>query len=185
MDARGALPELTPMEEMIKRMAAGEKNAMAEIYNEASASVYGFVLSILRNTHDAEDVLQDTFIKLWSASSGYMPQGKPMAWILTIAKNLAMSRLREHKRSSDIPEDEWQMLYVESPAVTSEDRLVLESALKGLSDDDRQIVMLHAVSGMKHAEIAEMLDMPLSTVLSKYSRARKKLKSLIEGGEQQ
>ena len=103
MDARGALPELTPMEEMIKRMAAGEKNAMAEIYNEASASVYGFVLSILRNTHDAEDVLQDTFIKLWSASSGYMPQGKPMAWILTIAKNLAMSRLREHKRSSDIP----------------------------------------------------------------------------------
>lgn len=171
------------LERLIARMAQGDSSALAELYNDIASSVYGFSLSILRNTHDAEDVLQDTFVKVWTASGSYVPRGKPMAWILTVAKNLALSRFREQRHTADIGEEEWQMLYVVNPAVTGEDRLVLESAMNGLSADDRQIVMLHAVAGMKHAEISEMMDIPLSTVLSKYNRAKKKLAALIEGGD--
>lgn len=171
------------LERLIARMAKGDSSALAELYNDLASPVYGFALSILRNTHDAEDVLQDTFVKIWSAAGSYTPRGKPMAWILTVTKNLSLSRFREQRHTADIGDEEWQMLYVVNPAVTGEDRLVLEAAMNGLSPDDRQIVMLHAVAGLKHAEISEMMNIPLSTVLSKYNRAKKKLQTLIEGGE--
>lgn len=64
-----------------------------------------------------------------------------------------------------------------------EDRLVLEAAFGVLSDTERQIVMLHAVSGIKHREIALILELPLSTVLSKYARALSKLKKHLESTE--
>lgn len=167
------------MERYISLMAAGDRDALAALYGMASSPVYGFALSILRNAQDAEDVLQDAFIRIWQSAGGYTPQGKPMAWILTITKNLAASRLRARAKTSNLGDDEWQMFYVESPAVTREDRLVLSAALGGLDETERQIVMLHGLSGLKHAEIAELLGMPLSTVLSKYSRSRVKLQRLL------
>lgn len=171
------------LERLIASMAKGDRTALAELYNETGPSIYGFALSILRSTQDAEDVLQDTFVRIWTAAGSYRPQGKPMAWMLTVAKNLSLSKYRERSRLAEAGDEDWQMLYVTSPAVTGEERMMLEAALNGLTDDDRQIVMLHAVAGLKHAEISELMDMPLSTVLSKYSRARKKLQALIEGGD--
>ena len=61
------------------------------------------------------------------------------------------------------------------PAVTHEDRMMLEAVLSALSDEERQIVTLHALTGLRHREIAALLGLPLPTVLSKYSRALKKL----------
>lgn len=180
-----ALPEVEnkdAMEEKIARMAAGDKNALAELYNEAKKPVFGFALSILKNTEDAEDVLQETFIRVWRGAAGYVPRGKPMAWLLTVTRNLALSRLRERARVADIPEETWQLFYVESPAVTHEDRLVLQAAMTALSESERQVVTLHALTGLKHAEIAEIMGLPLSTVLSKYSRARGKLESILKEG---
>ena len=71
----------------------------------------------------------------------------------------------------------------ENPMVTVEDRQVLDAALTALADDERQIVLLHAVTGWKHREIAGLLELPLSTVLSKYRRALLKLKTKLEGGD--
>lgn len=178
---QAALPDTDNMrqETLISRVAGGDTGALAELYGSAAKQVFGFALSILKNTRDAEDVLQDVFIKVWSAAGSYRAQGKPMAWILTITKNLAMSRLRESSRLADIPEDEWRLFYVESPAVTQEDRLVLDAAMRSLTDEERQIIMLHAISGLKHAEIAALLGLPLSTVLSKYSRSKVKLQNIL------
>lgn len=66
-------------------------------------------------------------------------------------------------------------------AVGPEDRALLQTALAGLGGDERQIVLLHAVSGLKHRQIAELTHMPLATVLSKYHRALKKLRVLLKG----
>lgn len=71
--------------------AAGGKRrgtAVGEIYEETRGAVYGFSLSILRNAHDAEDVLQETYIRVFENSASYKPNGNPMPWILQIAKNL-------------------------------------------------------------------------------------------------
>lgn len=172
-----------PLESYISQIAAGDKNALAELYGETKTAVYGFALSILKNASDAEDVLQDTYVRLWSSAESYSPMGKPMAWILTITKNLATSRLRERSKAADLPEDEWLLFQAATPAVSSEDRIALDTAMKTLTAEEQQIVMLYAVTGLKHKEIADFMSLPLSTVLSKYSRSLKKLKITLKEGK--
>ena len=133
-------------------MSGGDKDALADLYSRTRPAVYGFALSIVKNAHDAEDILHDACLQVWNAAGGYRRQGKPMAWVLTITRNLAISRLREHGRTEP-----------------------LEAVLSALSDEERQIVTLHALTGLRHREIAALLGLPLPTVLSKYSRALKKL----------
>ncbi|MEF9971652.1 MAG: RNA polymerase sigma factor [Oscillospiraceae bacterium] len=173
----------TTIELYLSEIAAGEKSALSALYEETRIAVYGFALSIVKNVCDAEDVLQETYVKIWLSAAGYSARGKPMAWILTITKNLAKSMLRERGKTADIPEDDWQMFYAPSKGASSEDRIVLQAALGALKDEERQIITLHAVSGLKHVEIAQLLELPLSTVLSKYSRARKKLQAALEEGD--
>ena len=111
-----------------------------------------------------------------------MPQGKPLAWLFTITRNLCRDLQRNKSRDGQTPEDlenDARFSYISDPT----DRLVLEAALKALGDEERQIVLLHAVSGLKHREIAADLGLPLSTVLSRYNRSLKKLqRSLTEEG---
>lgn len=173
----------TQIEACIKQIASGDKAALAELYVGSSSAVYGFALSIVKNSKDAEDVLQDTFLKIWSAAEGYRCMGKPLAWILTIARNLSTSKLRERSKTTEMPEDEQLYDATSDPSFGIEQKIVLEAAMRKLSDDERQVVMLHAVSGLKHSEIAAILSMPLSTILSKYSRARKKLQKALEEGK--
>lgn len=177
--------EQTPahIEACIKQIASGDRAALAELYSGSKSAVYGFALSIVKNSKDAEDVLQDTFLKIWSAAEGYRSMGKPMAWILTITRNLATSKLRERGKTTEMPEDEQLYDMTHDPSFGIEQKVVLEAAMRKLGDDERQIVMLHAVSGLKHTEIAGILSLPLSTVLSKYSRARKKLQIYLEEGK--
>ena len=124
--------------------------------------------------------MQDTFLKIRSAAHLYKPQGKPMAWIFTITKNvcLMMYRKRQHiVRLSEVSEEpDLGLDQIEN----LEDRMTLEKAFAVLPEDSCRIIMLHAVSGMKHREIAELLNMPISTVLSKYNRGIKKLRTELE-----
>lgn len=165
------------------RMARQDKNALAEIYGLTKIPVFGLALSILKNAADAEDVLHDTYLQIYSAAGQYSSKGKPLAWILTITRNLSLMKIRERQKTVDLPPEEWKDSLTMLPNLTPEDRLVLENCIGQLTDEERQIVMLHAVSGFKHRELAEVLALPLSTVISKYSRAIKKLKQLLTEGE--
>lgn len=169
----------TLLEKYIAGVANGDTEALRALYEQTKIAVYGYALSVLKNRQDAEDVLQDTYIRIHAAASGYQPAGKPMAWIITIAKNTALMRLREAKKTTELPEDSgWAQT-----APPSSDRIVLEKALQCLNEREREILMLHAVGGFKHREIAALMDMTLSTVLSVYHRARKKLKANLAEGE--
>ena len=159
----------------ISHIALGSQDALAALYQRTHAAVYGFALSILKNAHDAEDVLQDAYLQVWNGASGYRSHGKAMGWLMTITRNLAISRLREHGRTEPLVQEDWQDRLADNPAVTHEDRMMLEAVLSALSDEERQIVTLHALTGLRHREIAALLGLPLPTVLSKYSRALKKL----------
>ena len=141
------------------------------------------VLQVGEHPQDAEDVTQDAFVRIWDTAASYRPQGKPMAWLLTVARNLALMRLRERGKTQELTDEEWSALPARAPDVTTEDRHVLRAALSLLSEQERQVVMLHAVTGLKHREIAQLLELPLATVLSKYRRALKKLNLLLEGDD--
>lgn len=171
------------LEPLMAAMAAGEQEALAELYRRGRTAVYGLALSYLKNQHDAEDVTQDTFLRVWEHAGQYRPNGTPLAWVLAIARNLALMKLRERGKAQDMTPEEWERMAGENPLLTAEDRHVLGTALDVLGDQERQIVILHAVTGFKHREIAALLELPLPTVLSKYRRALQKLKMKLEGGE--
>lgn len=164
----------------ISQVAQKSDIAFAKLYKLTSDSVYGFALSVLKNTHDAEDVLQDCFISIYNAAPSYRSDGKPMAWILTITKNLCYQKLRKNAKISDIPEEDWERYLDSKESITVEDKMIISACMNVLTNEERQIVVLHAVAGFKHKEIAHILNMHLSTVLSKYNRALKKLKTEIE-----
>lgn len=170
------------LEDILERVARGEKRALEELYHETRAAIYGFSLSITKNPSDSEDVLQESYLKIWANAKNYNAKGTPMAWILTITKNLSLMKLREKERYQDLEPQEWDVsFHVDSETGTIEDRHLLDAALNLLNEEERQIILLHAVSGLKHREIAELLDMALATVLSKYHRGLKKLRKYLEG----
>lgn len=168
------------LEQLLAEVAAGEQDALAELYDRTRSAVYAMALSILKNSHDAQDITQDAFVRIWESAPGYRPQGSPMAWILTVTRNLARMKLRQGARQTDLDEQQWEAIPADAPGVTAEDRHLLQEALATLADEERRIVMLHAVTGLKHREIAELLELPTATVLSKYHRALKKLRTFTE-----
>lgn len=165
------------------RIANGDRLALRDLYEQTSAAVFGYALSIVKNRHDAEDVMQETYMKLCAAAHQYRAMGRPMAWVLTIARNQALMKLRSAGREAVSEPVSFDAIADSMTDIAHEDRLVLMASLDMLADDERQVVMLHALSGLKHREIAKLMGLPLSTALSKYNRALKKLKrALREGG---
>lgn len=167
------------LDDYIAAVAAGDSQALSELYHHTASGVYAFALSLLKNSHDAEDVLHDCFVSLWSNAGNYRSQGKPMAWILTIARNLCLKVLRDQARTTQLDTEDWRDHIALHSEMTADDKVVLEQCMARLSDDERQIVVLHAVSGFKHREIADLMDLALPTVLSKYHRAIKKLREQL------
>lgn len=169
------------LESYIAKAAEGDTDALASLYEETKSAVFGFALSLLKNTHDAEDVLQDTYVRIYSYADTYKPSGNPMAWILEITKNISYMLLRKKSRENFVSEDETSDMQSEDFSKNSDIRLSVTDAMMKLSSEERQIITLHALSGLKHREIAKLLGLPLSTVLSKYSRSVKKLQNMLEG----
>ena len=171
-------------EKLFKRIGANDMDALDELYKITERTLYAFILSIVKNHDESLDLMQETYVKIMSSAHLYKPMGKPLAWMFTIAKNLFYDRIRKDKREFNMDSGEIANDLNFSYITDDEDRLVLETVLKNLDEDERKIVILYAVSGLKHKEIAESIGLKLSTTLSKYHRALKKLRVYLnEGGE--
>lgn len=174
-------------EKLLLMVARGDKEAFQRLYQNTDKTIYSFILSILRNPQDAEEVMQEVYLKIWTSAGSYQSQGKPLAWMFTIARNLCYMKFRDQKHEADIGLSDLSEMETGEYCPQIEDaadKMVLEAALHILSEEERQIVLLRTAAGLKHREIAADLEMPLATVLSKYNRAVKKLqKHLREEGE--
>ena len=122
----------TGLESLLLDMTRGDQEALAQLYHRTRTAVFGLTLSYLKNRHDAEDVTQDTFVRAWENAPSYRPQGKPMAWLLTIARNLSLMKLREKDRTESLPEEDWALPGPDD-ALTTEDRTVLSAAMSAQS----------------------------------------------------
>ena len=142
-------------ETLLKQVGTGDREAFRQLYQNTDRTVYSFILSIVKNPSDAEEILQETYLKVWTSASGYEAD--------VGLDDLNQTEMGELCRQ------------IENVA----DRMALMAALEILKEDERQIVILHASAGMKHREIAASLQMPLATVLSKYRRAMKKLEEYL------
>lgn len=179
MDKRDA-----EIERLIERIGQGEPSCMEELYSHMAAPVFGYSLSMLGDRQDAEDVLHDCVVRIYLSAGKYVPKGKPLAWIIRIARNLCIDRIRERKRAEP-SETVSERILQEYPLADAEDGLMLQSFLSLLAPEDRRIIALHASAGFTFREIAKEMGMKAPTVMSRYRRAMIKLRKEIgEGGEE-
>lgn len=168
------------LDDAIYNLAKGKLEYMEIIYNESKSAVYGYILSILKNKHESEDVLQDTYVKIYTSADMYKSQGKPLAWIFTIARNLAFMKIRNSKKVVNLNET-YDDIALVSEKLDVGDKMLIRAMMKELSSEEVQIIMMYVVAGFKQVEIADFMSLPLSTVTSKYNRAIVKLRAKIEG----
>lgn len=169
------------LETLLFRMAKGEKEAFEEFYKSTKTSVFAFALSILKSIPDAEDIAQTVYLNLFSNVKKYKSKGKPMAWILTMVKNLCYDKIRKESHTKALQELEDNKVEITTYS-TMDNKLLAEACLNILPDEERNILILHIVSGLKRREISELLQIPMGTVATKYNRALEKIKKHMQGG---
>ena len=175
--------ERQELQQQLLRIAGGEREALAELYQHTRLAVYGLALSYLKNVQDAQDLTQDVYVQVWNCAEQYCPSGSPIGWLLTVCRNLCLMHLRREKKNAALSEEEWNAVPVQECGLDADERALLQHALALIGEEERRIVLLHAVTGMKYREIAALLEMPLATVLSKYHRALKKMRIFLEGDD--
>ena len=161
----------------------GSEDAFDSIYEITNKSVYMLILSILKDKFKAEDIMQDTFMKVRTNIDQYKPNTNGLAWVLTIAKSLAINEYNRNKRDvpTDFSEPTMQKPYIDVNFDRIEYKQILEKAFEVLNERERGIVLLHAVKGIKHKDIAKIYDITLSNALFIYHNSLKKLQKVLEG----
>lgn len=149
-------------------------DAFQEFYVEMNKAIYGLAYVITRSPYDAEDVMQSTFIKIWDKAYLYHHSTNAKAWAMKIARNLALTKLKERKRFVELD--------TELPSEDVFKRTIhlqeLNMLLSTLKKDEREIVILYSM-GFSQKEIASIVKKPYATVRWKYSNAINKM-SVVE-----
>ena len=166
-------------EDIIRLMQSPENQEkglrmMMDVYQ---SRLYWHIRRLVDDEDAAKDVLQETYVSIAENAASYHGGNKAMAWIFRIARNFTLMHFRKEKNKDSIHEVEEAVdaKYSFSFVENADHRMLLDSAMEILEEEERQILFLHAVAGWKNREIAEYLGKNLNTVLSKYQRSIKKL----------
>lgn len=165
---------------LVRRVAAGDEEAVGLLYDRLGRSVYALCLRIVRDAGAAEELTQETFVRLWrSAASFDIERGRVSTWLLRIAHNLALNEIRRRQsRPVVAPEVEWETAASvladpassDDPATATwmrERAEVVRRALAELPAPQRQAIELAFFGGLSQAEVAAALGDPLGTVKSR------------------
>jgi RNA polymerase sigma-70 factor (ECF subfamily) len=163
--------------DLVKRVANGDQQAFLALYDRHAARVNALTLHILGDTMLAEEVTQDTFMKLWSRARLYLAErGSFGVWLLTIARRTALDRVRMEGRrpllsDSNDPEDMWPTMPDRSQNPDEARWKSLYFAVHALPHDQQVVVELAYYQGLSQSEIAEELGWPLGTVKTRLRAA--------------
>ena len=164
-------------DELLAQVAGGDMRALEALYRQMRVQVFAVALAVTGDPGTAEDVMQDTFVRVYSAAPGYRPEARARAWVLTIARRLALDAVRRRTREPvSGMADHGAAAPVGGPDRIRPD---LVNALFQLGEIDRQIVVLHDLAGFTHAEVAAELGLPAGTVRWRYRVALARLRPLV------
>ena len=177
------MEKIIPDNELVLLAKAGNEQALGTLVNRHLSLVYGACLRYLANQDEAEDAVQETFVKVWRNLKKIDPQKNFKAWVMEIAKNTCLDILKK-KRAVPMSafEDEAGFNYLaeslvsndQSPSDAAEQSIlkrVLNSALEKLSPAYQKVLSLYYQEGLNFREISETLNEPLHTVKSRHRRA--------------
>lgn len=169
---------------LIRRYLANEdESAAEELIRRHARSVYRKLCHLLRNREDSEDLTQQVFAKAFAALSTYIDRGQFRSWLLRIARNESFALMRRRKARPQ-PDREVQEGDLNAPSVIEEiqsrDKVAgIAQAIRQLPADERQVVQLRLQEELAFREIAELLEVPLGTVLSRMHQARSRLRGAL------
>jgi RNA polymerase sigma-70 factor (ECF subfamily) len=169
----------TPLDEsaLIAAARGGDLRAFESLYRALSPGVYGLCLRLVREPAEAQDCLQETFVRAWRRLGEFRGDSRLATWLHRIAVNEALTRKRkastEQRHLSAVDAGK---RYVTSDSATLQD---LERAIAKLPERAREVFVLHAIYGYGHEEVASMLAVTVSTSKTQTHRARKLLAAML------
>jgi RNA polymerase sigma factor (sigma-70 family) len=173
----------TSLADLLEATSQGNHAAFRALYEATSAKLFGIVLRITRNRPVAEEVLQETYIKIWQKAERFTPEaGRPITWLATIARNRAIDRVRaekiERNRVTDGDDVLLRLAAPEGPGAA--EREALRLCLEGLEREARECVVLAYCSGFSREELAERFKRPVGTIKTILHRSVKLLRACLE-----
>ena len=174
--------------QLLSRIAEGNRSALAEFYDLMAPVLFAFALRMVSDPQDAEEVIQDVFVQVWTKARMFNPaMGLPFSWVMGIARNRCIDRLRARQRRARVLV-EWES-GVESPpgidcpadpSARGQDELgAVHAAIASLHKEQRQAIEMAFFGGLSHHEIAEALDAPLGTIKARIRRGMLKLRESL------
>jgi RNA polymerase sigma-70 factor (ECF subfamily) len=182
---RSAVPDA----EIVQLVLAGEIDAFDELVRRTRRPAYRLARRITRNHEDADDVVQESYVKAYRALPRFDPSRPFQPWFLTIVARSALSQIRSRARKATVPLDEpgadgttlADRISDVPPDPLAKQRLMdVEEALASLPDEQRAVLALRVDGDLPYAEIAIALDVPVGTVMSRLARAREALLGEVE-----
>ena len=177
-------------QELLRRIAGGESQAIAELYDSLSGPLFSLAIRILGDATEAEDVIQEVFVQIWQKAVAFDPRlGSAFQWCLGIARNRSIDRLRSRQRRARLIEGfQQERRVVETPepnqavasAWVAEEATLIRTALNDLPLEQREAIEMAFFGGNSHVEIAEKLGQPLGTIKARIRRGMLKLRDSLQ-----
>ena len=171
--------------ELLRRIADGDEEALASLYDRYKAILFSLILRILNSRPEAEDILQDVFIQVWNKAKAFDEErGRAFTWLVTLSRSRAIDRLRQlgsRERTATEASRHAPELWAdaEEDAIKSEQSEVVRNALAELPEEQRRALLLAYFEGLTQTEIAERLQTPLGTVKTRMRSGMIKLRELL------
>jgi RNA polymerase sigma-70 factor, ECF subfamily len=170
---------------LIERIVAREADAVGELYDRHNRLLFALILRILRDRSEAEEVLQEVFVLVWTRAETYnVALGSPVAWLVRIARNRAIDRLRANTVRLRAVESAPAAPSVDDPearATASEQQRVVARALESLPSDQRTLIEEAYFLGMTQSELADKFKLPLGTVKTRIRAGMQALRQQLSG----
>jgi len=171
--------------ELIARVAVADRKAFRDLYNETSPKLFSICLRILKDRVEAEEALQEVYVKIWQRSKGFVAgQGAPSSWLASIARNQAIDTLRARKPVADELDTEYDLpdsgLDPERQAVLSDEGRRIDTCMEELEADRAAAVRKAYVEGLSYQELADQFGVPLNTMRTWLRRSLLKLRECME-----
>lgn len=179
------MASLQEIEDMIARVALRDRAALSALYGATSAKLFGIALRVLDDRQEAEDALQEIFVKLWHNADRYRSNGlSPMTWLITVARNHAIDRLRARRgqRSADLDEVAEMpdtSMNPEEAAISASVRGRIGTCLKTLPPDRADAVCRAYLIGETYDDLARHFGVPLNTMRTWLRRSLLKLRECL------
>jgi RNA polymerase sigma-70 factor, ECF subfamily len=173
--------------DLMARCALHDRRAFEALYQQASPTLYGLLVRLVRDRELAADLLQEGFVRVWQRAGDYRPAlGQPLTWMGTIVRHLAIDRLRrvDHRQRGELDDAGWEQLAEAGPGPeeqlhTDHENVAITRCLETLDPEPRQAVLLAYYEGLTHDVIARRMERPLGTVKAWVRRSLQRLKTCL------